>query len=63
MKSPKDSKHLDELISRAVSRERPTFDFDKWKQNHKGEIEIYESQRADGQITQSVHRLAYGEQL
>ena len=40
MKRRYEYKNLDELISRAISREKPKFDFDKWKQTHRKEIEI-----------------------
>jgi len=40
------NKKLDELILGAISREQQKFDFDKWKANHKKEIQIYESQTA-----------------
>jgi len=53
MKSSKDRERLEGLISQAVSRERPTFDFDEWKKVHKEEIQIYESQMVDRQISYS----------
>jgi len=52
MKRRKKDKGLDELISQAISREKPEFDFDKWKAKHEREIQIFESQTADKQITQ-----------
>jgi hypothetical protein len=58
VKSSQDSGQVEELISRAISREQPEFDFDKWKHNHKEEIEIYESQTADGLIARSVQPFA-----
>ena len=54
MKRQKHYKNLDELICRAIGREKPRFDFDKWKTKHEKEIQIYESQTADRQITKSV---------
>jgi len=56
MKSPthNNNKKLDELISRAVGRDKPEFDFDKWKQAHKEEIEVFRSQTAGKQTTQFV---------
>ena len=39
-----DNKKLDELICRAVARDRPQFDFDKWKEEHKEQVEIFQSQ-------------------
>ena len=47
MKADRNSKKLDELICRAIGRDRPQFDFDQWKQSHKEEIQIYESQTAE----------------
>jgi outer membrane lipoprotein-sorting protein len=38
---------LDELISQNIGREKPKFDFDKWKKAHQSEIQIYESQTID----------------
>jgi len=54
MKADKNNKKLDKLIYQAVSRERPQFDFDKWKQKHKEKIEIYESQTAGRRISRSA---------
>jgi hypothetical protein len=54
MNAGKNNNNFDELISSAIGREEPTFDFDKWKQTHKKEIEIYESQRAERQISDSA---------
>ena len=47
-------KNLDEQICRAISREQPKFDFDKWKANHRKEIQIYESQKAEQKVSRSV---------
>jgi outer membrane lipoprotein-sorting protein len=54
MKSPEQDKKLDELISGAISRDEPQFDFDKWKAAHENEIRVYESQTADGRVSRSV---------
>ena len=56
MKSPthNNNKKLDELITRAISRDKPQFDFDKWKNEHQKEIQIFKSQITDRQISQSV---------
>ena len=48
------NKKLDELILGAISREQPEFDFNKWKANHKKEIQIYESQTAEQKASRSV---------
>ena len=44
MNTDKDNKNLDKLITSAISRDNLKFDFNKWKQNHKIEIEIFNSQ-------------------
>jgi len=54
MITKKDNKNLDELISGAISREDPKFDFNKWKQAHKKEIEIFESQTNVGKALSSA---------
>ena len=47
MKADRNNKKLDELISQAIGREGPKFDFDKWKQSHKKEIQAFESQATE----------------
>jgi len=42
MNTDRDNKKLDELISKTIGRDRPRFDFNKWKQNHKKEIDIFQ---------------------
>jgi hypothetical protein len=54
MKSPEKDKNLDELIFRTVGRERPKFDFDKWKDNHQKEIQAFELQTAEQQTSRSA---------
>ncbi len=54
MNAERNNKNFDDLISRAIARDRPQFDFDTWKDTHQEEIQIFESQTADGQIPQSV---------
>ena len=44
MNTDKNNKNFDELITGAISRETPQFDFNKWKQKHKKEIETFKSQ-------------------
>ena len=44
MKPDKSEIKIDELISRAIGRERPTFDFDKWQADHQKEIQTYDAQ-------------------
>ncbi len=53
MKADNNNK-FDELITQAVSREKPKFDFDKWKDNHQKEIQIYKSQITEQQSSRSV---------
>ena len=43
MNSDNSNKNFDELISGAIGRDKPQFDFDKWKEEHKEQIEIYQS--------------------
>jgi hypothetical protein len=54
MKADKNNKKLDELISQSIGREKPQFDFDKWKSTHEKEIRIYKSQMSDEQTSRSV---------
>jgi outer membrane lipoprotein-sorting protein len=49
MNADKGNKNFDELIFGAIGREEPKFDFDKWKQIHKEEIEIFKSQTTGGE--------------
>ncbi len=44
MNADRNNKKLDELISKTIGRDKPQFDFDKWKQNHEKEIDIFKSQ-------------------
>ncbi|UCF14178.1 MAG: hypothetical protein JSW59_12260 [Phycisphaerales bacterium] len=59
MNADKNNKKLDELIARAVSRDKLQFDFNKWKQTHKEEIEIFQSQEepASAVLGPSVWRI------
>lgn len=54
MNTDRNTDKLDELISRAISREAPKFEFDKWKQSHREEIRIYESQKTGQKPPRSV---------
>jgi len=54
MNADKNNKNLDELILGAISREDPKFDFNKWKQAHKKEIEIFELQTTGGKALSSA---------
>jgi len=43
MNADRNSKNFDELISRTIGRDKPKFDFDKWKQTYKKEIDIFQT--------------------
>jgi len=43
MKPSENDKRLDERIRDAVGTEQLTFDFDKWKQGHQKQIELFKS--------------------
>jgi hypothetical protein len=45
---------LDKLLTQKLRGKLIEFDFDKWKQTHKKEVEIFESQTAGRQISHSV---------
>jgi len=45
MNTDKNDKKLDELICRAATGNKPHLDFDKWKKEHKEQVEIFQSQR------------------
>jgi len=44
MNSDKNNNNLDELITEIISRNKPKFDFNKWKENHEKEIDLFKSQ-------------------
>jgi len=54
MNADRNNKKLDELICRAIGRDKPQFDFDKWKQNHEKEIDIFESQEKSKKINSAT---------
>jgi outer membrane lipoprotein-sorting protein len=54
MNADRNNKNLDELLSRTISREEPKFDFNKWKQAHEKEIEIFKSQTTGGRALRSA---------
>ncbi|MEJ2700835.1 MAG: hypothetical protein P8Z79_00160 [Sedimentisphaerales bacterium] len=45
MNAGRNNKNFDELIAKAISRDRPKFDFDRWKQTYEKEVDIFESQK------------------
>ena len=50
MRIDKNDKKLDELICGVVSGNKPQFDFDKWKQEHKEQVEIFQSQKNSASV-------------
>ena len=54
MNADRNNKKLDELISKTIGRDKPKFDFDKWKQNHEKEINIFESQEKSKKINSAT---------
>jgi hypothetical protein len=54
MNADRNNKNFDELITKAIGRDRPKFDFDKWKQAHKREINIFESQEESSKTNSAV---------
>ncbi|HUT29682.1 MAG TPA: hypothetical protein VMX13_07815 [Sedimentisphaerales bacterium] len=44
MKPSEHDKKLDELIGRAISRQRPKFDFDKWQKDHQKQIKDFKAE-------------------
>ena len=49
------NKKLDELISKTIGRDKPKFDFDKWKDNHPKEIQVFKSQIIEQQTGSPSH--------
>jgi len=47
MNTDRDNKNLDKFISKAIGRDKPQFDFDKWQINHRKEIETFKSQTTE----------------
>jgi len=54
MNADRNNKNFDELISTTIGRDKPQFDFDKWKQNHEKEIDIFESQEKSKKTTSAT---------
>lgn len=54
MNVDKNNKNFDELIEKAIGRDRPKFDFDKWKQRYEKEIDIFKSQTTGGKAPLSA---------
>ena len=54
MNADRNNKKLDELISKTIGRDKPQFDFNKWKQNHEKEIDIFRSQKKSKKTTSAT---------
>jgi hypothetical protein len=54
MNADRNNKKLDELISKTIGRDKPQFDFNKWKRNHEKEIDIFESQEKSKKTTSAT---------
>jgi len=54
MNADRNNKKLDELISKTIGRDKLQFDFDKWKQNHEKEIDIFELQEKAKKTTSAT---------
>jgi outer membrane lipoprotein-sorting protein len=63
MNTNRNTEKLDELISRAISREAPKFEFDKWKQSHEKEIRVYELQTTGQMLSHSVRIVEIGRMI
>ena len=57
MNPDKSDKKIDELIGRAIGRERPTFDFDKWRAGHQKEIQTYKAQAKKPSVSAESSRI------
>ncbi len=57
MKAERNNEEFDKLISQAIGRQVPAFDFGKWKDNHRAETEIFRSQTVQQESSGSSRRL------
>jgi hypothetical protein len=55
MNTEKNNDNLDEQITGAIRRNNLEFDFDKWKQSHKREIEVFNSQGISTKVTSDIY--------
>ncbi|MFZ2147434.1 MAG: hypothetical protein WAV28_09445 [Sedimentisphaerales bacterium] len=60
MNADRNNKKLDELITKTIGRDKPQFDFDKWKDNHQKEIQVFKSQITKQQTSHSVRMFKIG---
>jgi len=60
MNVDRNNKKLDELICRAIGRDKPKFDFDKWKARHREELQIYKSQTAEQKTSKNARIFKIG---
>jgi hypothetical protein len=54
MNADRNNENFDELISKTIGRDKPQLDFDKWKQNHVKEIDIFEAQKDSTKTTSTT---------
>ena len=54
MNADRNKENFDELISKTIGRDKLQFDFNKWKQNHEKEIDIFESQEKSKKTTSAT---------
>ena len=54
MNADRNNENFDELISKTIGRDKPQFDFDKWKQSHQKEIDIFEAQEESKRTTSAT---------
>ena len=57
MNTNRNDDKLDELISGAIGRDKPKFNFDKWKHEHEKEIGIFELQTTSGEVLRSAKQI------
>jgi hypothetical protein len=54
MNAHRNNENFDELISKTIGRDKLQFDFNKWKQNHEKEIDIFEAQEKSKRTTSAT---------
>ena len=54
MNTNENNNNLDELITNTIGRDGLKFDFNKWKNEHKKEVQIYKSQTTSGKAPRSA---------
>jgi hypothetical protein len=54
MNADRNNENFDELISQTIGRDKPQFDFNKWKQSHQKEIDIFKAQEESKRTTSAT---------